>query len=481
MKRYRRYIEKYQPNRKDEIELAITEWNSKVLEDRVTGDLLNGLWSAVFVGEMFREGVTFATQWDLLTTTPEGGHGMFHFSGHCLPKSQYWGLYLWSKYMGDQLLASELKGDDNTYAVVTRDAERFYVMVINVSHDAPATVELDVPGIAFAREGRMATLSHREYFWDPYRHEPKWSRKPNEVRFVLDTDTKLEVPPYSARVFELPLKGFGLRPGTEVENAEIRPLEILLPESAPADLPVEGWVFLQNDPEDPKVGKQFDTARLSIDGPARADSSTVRLGEAAGRFMLEPTGAGTVTVRAAANGEYAERTVELRSVEERTEVVWQFEDDASNWGAASSYELVGDDAVRPNQQVAAVVLEGDRPTEGHDVLASFSPLPDAVPKERICGVVLDVGASADFKCADRNVGVRVVLQSEVDHWIELGSLQLDEVRGSWKTLELKLPDPKYYAAMGKTYALFIQLYQNGDKKVPVSGRVYLDNVGFILR
>lgn len=479
MQRYRQLIEKYQPARADKIEIAITEWNSKVLEDRYTGDLLNGLWSAIFVGEMFREGVSFATQWDLLTTTAEGGHGLFDFHGRCQPKSQYWGLYLWSKYMGDQLVASTLKGNDNTYAVVTRDAERLYVMAVNISREESAQIGLSLPGISFAKEGRMATLSHREYFWDPYKHEPNWSRKPAERRFPITG--KLEVPPYSARVFELPLKGFGLRTTAAVGNTAINPLEILLPESAPVDLPVEGWVFLQDDPEDPKVGKQFDTAKLAIQGPAKVDVSSVRLGEAASRFFLLPTGAGTVTVRAEAGGAVVQRSVEIKPVRERTEIVWQFEDAPANWGAESSYKLVADDAVRPNQRVAAIVLDKNLPTEGSDKLVVFSPLPDAVPKERIAGVVLDIGASTHFKCADKDVGVRVVLQSELDHWIELGSVRLEDVRGSWKTLEFKLPDPKYYPAMGKTYALFIQLYQNDEKKVPVSGKVYLDNVGFILR
>jgi alpha-L-arabinofuranosidase len=481
MKRYRGYVEKYQPHRKDEIEFAVTEWNSKVLEDRHTGDLINGLWSAIFVGEMFREGVTFATQWDLLTVTPEGGHGLFHFAGRCMPKSQYWGLYLWSKYMGDQLVASELTGNDNVYTVVTRDEGRLYVMAVNVSRDEFARIKLDVPGAALASSGRAATLSHREYFWDLYKHEPRWSREPNVTRFEIGKEIELDVPPYSARVFELPLEGFGPRAATDVENAEIRPLEILMPESAPEDLPIEGWVFLQNDPEDSKVGKQFDAAKLSVSGPAKSDVATVWLGEAAGRFFLQPTGAGTVTVRATANDVSVEREIEIVPVQERAEVVWQFEDAPENWGAATSYKLIGDDAVRPNQQVAAVVLDGDLPTSGNDKLAIFSPLPDSVPRERIAGVVLDIGTSADFKCADKDVGVRIVLQSELDHWINLGSLPLAGVRGSWKTLELKLPDPKYHAAMSKNYALFLQLYQNKAKKVPVSGKIYLDNVGFILR
>lgn len=478
MQRYRKWIEKYQPDRMDEIEIAITEWNSKVLEDRYTGDLLNGLWSAVFVGEMFRENVSFATQWDLLTVTEEGGHGLFHFAGRCMPKSQYWGLYLWSKYMGNQLVSSSLTDSKDVYSVVTRDNERFYVMVVNVSHETPVEVDLQIPGVDFATTGRMATLSHREYFWDLYAHQPKWSRKPAEKLFPIIG--KLNVPPYSARVFELPLKGCLLRAAAETDNAEIQLLDILIPETATADLPVEGWVFLPHDPEDLKINASVEEAVLSVKGPATLDKTAVPLGEAAGRFYLTPTGAGTVQIAAVSGDTKVVRTIDILPVQERKEIVWQFEDDPANWKATSSYRLVGDDAVRPNQQVAAVVLEGQCPTSGNDRLAVLS-VPESVEKKRISGVMLDVGTSTDFQCLDKDVGIRVVLQSELDHWIDLGTLNLSEVKGGWKTLEMKLPDTKYYAAMGSTYAVFIQLVQNSNEKVPVSGKVYLDNVGFILR
>lgn len=380
--------------------------------------------------------------------------------------------------MGNQLLSSELKGDGNSYAVATRDDERLYVMVVNVSRDTPVEIDLNVPGIEFNTEGRMATLSHREYFWDIYKHEPKWSRKPGEKPFTFTG--KLDVPPYSACVFELPLKGFELRPETAVENAEIRPLEILLPDAASADLPIEGWIFLQNDPEDANVEERFDHAIISVEGPATADVEQIRLREAAGRFYLTPKGPGTVIVTAKSNTISVERTLEILPVQERREIIWQFEDAVENWNAETSYQLIGDDSVRPNQQVAAVVLDGDLPTSGNDKLMMLTP-PESVDKKRISGVVLDVGVSRDFQCSDKNIGIRFVLQSEMDHWIELGSLTLEKVRGSWKTVELKLPDSKYYPAMGSTYALFIQLYQNADSKVPVSGRIYIDNAGFILR
>jgi alpha-L-arabinofuranosidase len=477
MEKLRQLVAKYQPARKDAIEIGITEWNSKVLEDRVSGDLLNGLWSAIYVGEMMRQGVSFAMQWDLLTQKGEGGHGMFQFvGGRCLPKSQYWGLYLWSKYMGDQLIAADLTGATNVHAIVTRDPGRLFVMLLNLSREQAAEITVEAPGISFAETGCMATLSHREYFWDFLAHKPRWSRPPTEEKFALSG--KLSVPPYSLRVFELPLQGRSLRTdaGTDAATSSA-PLEIVLPKSAPADLPIEGWVLLNHAVA--KDGKQFDHATLAVDGPAKSSAAGVSLSESAGRFFLNPSGAGTVTVRAAAGGVSAEQAIEIVAVQERKEIVWQFEDAPEKWSATTSYKLTADDTVRPNQKVASVILASALPEEGSDKLAVFS-LPTTLPKERIAGVVLDVSASADFACADKNVGVRVVLQSEMDHWIELGTVKLQEVRGQWRTREFKL-DASKYPAMGKTYALFIQLYQDDAKKVPVTGNVYLDNAGFILR
>ena len=38
-----------------------------------------------------------------------------------MPKAQYWGLYLWSKHMGNKLLETELLGAENVYAFYTAD------------------------------------------------------------------------------------------------------------------------------------------------------------------------------------------------------------------------------------------------------------------------------------------------------------------------------------------------------------------------
>jgi len=500
MERFRGLIAKYQPDRKDEIEIAITEWNSKVVEDRDTADLINGLWTCVFVGEMFRSGVSFATQWDLLTVTETGGHGLFHFEQFNFDqpgvsqeeldrlynafnppgfaKSHFWGMYLWSKCMGDQLVASSLEGNDHAYAMVTRADDRLSVMVVNVSRDEAARIRINAPGMQWGEKGRATTLSQREYTWNPMTHEPLWSHKPVSRVLPVEKDLELTVPPFSVRVFELPLRDTALEPEDRGQPRAQAPLRLLLPESSPVDLPVEGWILVGDGGADVPM---LQPARITVKGPAQADREQVRISETAGRFFLMPKGTGRVTVRATAGRTTVEKTLEIVEVKERSEVYWRFETDTSEWGGSSSFTVRADDLVRPNQQVAAIELRRAVPKENKDVLLLLESMPADLPKDRIGGVVFDFGVSPDLACSDKSVGLGVILQSASEHWIPLGSVPLELVKGRWKSFTFRLPDLKYLQAVDKTYALRFQLFQNNAKKVPVDGTVYIDNVGFLLR
>lgn len=135
------WIETYQPKRKDEIEIGVTEWNIKVNEDRDTADLINGLWSAIWVGAMFEEGIDFANQWDLSTYVKDGGHGAFYLNeeeGFTIPKSQYWALWMWGNLMGNELVHSNLNGNQSVQSFVTRSKAGLQIMLINTSETEDA-------------------------------------------------------------------------------------------------------------------------------------------------------------------------------------------------------------------------------------------------------------------------------------------------------------------------------------------------------
>jgi hypothetical protein len=137
--------------------------------------------------------------------------------------------------------------------------------------------------------------------------------------------------------------------------------------------------------------------------------------------------------------------------------------------------------MRPNQQVAAIKLENAVAEPQKDILMQLTSMPDDLPRNRIAGVVFDICASPDFSAKDGAAGINIILQSESAHWIVLGTVPLNPSNGKWQTISLKLPDTKYYKAVGKTYALRLQLYHNKTGSESLNGTVYLDNVGFILR
>ena len=169
------WIEKYQPARSDEIEIGVSEWNIKVNEDRDTAELINALWSAIWIGTMFEEGVDFANQWDLTTYTAEGGHSAFSIDETNMtvePKAQYWALWMWSNLMGEEMLSSTLTGDSRVKSFVTRTKDGLQIMMVNTSEDDEVSVTLE--GINVKR-APLYSYTSSEYFWDPQAKRPLWS------------------------------------------------------------------------------------------------------------------------------------------------------------------------------------------------------------------------------------------------------------------------------------------------------------------
>lgn len=499
MNRVHGWIEQYQPDRKGEIEIGITEWNSQVTEDRTTADLMNGLWCTMWVGEMFRNGVSFANQWDMMTATPTGGHGLFYFDQFdferpdvpqdimdyefdtfnptCVPKGQYWALWLWSHWMGDELVQSSLSSSDDLYSVVTRNDTGLQILFVNRSREQAETVQLQ-SSEALADRAAAIQLSHREYFWNPNSRKPQWSRRPEAVEIELGNE--ITVPPFSALVMQVPFKGTPLVIKKR-ENAAIRAprvfldpptCQLVLPESTPEDVPVEAWVLAPGiAPCSANIPAKF--VGLKIDGPATISRDSVRISEGAGMFYITPTGTGTVTVTAG----NATATLKSEAVQERTEVLWTFEEEHDGIGSDYSFSL--NDTVNPNQKTAAIRMDNSR---GGNLL-NIRSIPENIPKERTGGFACQIKASHDLACDDPHANLQVVFQSSADHWIPVGSILLKDIdktlatHDEWETIEFKIEDHANLPAMKWLYAIRIQL--NASK--PVTGELYMNDAGLILR
>ncbi|MBI9020638.1 MAG: hypothetical protein JEZ10_05225 [Verrucomicrobia bacterium] len=490
-----RWIAQYQPERKDKIEVGITEWNSKVVEDRDTADLMNGLWCSIWIGEMFRNGVSFANQWDMMTATETGGHGLFYFEQFnfeqsgvpqkemdrqfqsfdppCIPKGQYWALWLWSRFMGDEMVASSLSNTENLYTAVTRSAEGLQVLLVNTSRDSTAPVRLNSTE-PLERTAAAVQLSHREYFWNPNTRAPQWSRRPEAVPLDLGRDATVTVPPFCALVLQIPFAG------NPVDAPKAKPvgaprIELLLQKSTAEDIPVEAWVLIPNTaPRSANTADQF--ANLSVEGPAALSRQQVRINEGAGRFFITPTGTGKITVTAKTGTKSARATLESIPVQSRTEILWAFEDETLS-GVRSDYALSLSDTARPNQQTAAIRLNRIQPKPGSDILLAFEPIPETVAKERISGFSLDVRASHNLSCEDSSAHLQIVLQSESDHWIPIGTIPLSELNRDWKKFERIIQNHEHLNSMKWLYAVRIQLVSTR----PVTGEIFIDDAGVILR
>ncbi len=492
---FRGWIKKYQPERKDQIELAITEWNSKVVEDRITADLMNGLWASIWVGEMFRDGIDFANQWDVATVTATGGHGLFYFEQFdfdqpgvpqeemdrmfeafdppCVPKGQYWALYLWSRYMGDRMIESKLDRANQLYAATTRSDDALQIMFVNYSRTEVQTVQIESLQ-PLEKEGVAVQLSYHEYFWNPVNHLPQWSRRPEPVKVSL-ADGKVVVPPFSVLVLQIPFAG-GTLPAFKPARVAKPEIQLLLPESTPADVPVEAWVLMPDSasytPDEKPV-----MANLSVEGAATLDCTEVRLNEGAGRFFITPTGIGKIKISATCGKETASAVLQAEPIKTRREIIWRFEGSDGLEGISSDYALSLSDTARPNQQTAEIRLEKVVPKAGKGLVLALNSFPESLPKKRVGGVVLDLRTSHGFSKKNPDARIDVVLQSANDHWIPIGSFSLAGMEEDWKTIEIPIKNHEQLATMEWLYSIRLQLVAGK----PVTGSIYIDDAGVILR
>ena len=482
VQRINQWIKQYQPTRVDDIEIGITEWNIKVNEDRDTADLINGLWSALWIGALFEEGVDFANQWDLTTYVEAGGHSAFYINEETttvIPKSQYWALWMWNNLMGNDLVSSTIKGSDQVSSFVTRSDKGLQIMLVNTSESEDAHLTLNIDSKhSLSAIGQQHTLSSAEYFWDPHAHKPLWSLKPSVQPLDFAKSTQVTVPKFSLSVIEIPFQGANLQAVEAPQPIKQNQLQLRMPERIPADAPIDAWIVAL-DADAPRPALAHDEpVQLSVSGPAKLSTKTVTLDNAAASFTIQPTAPGMLTLTARSAGLTTTHELECVALSERKHVHWTFDDPIPEWHAKGSYPLSADPSIKPNQYVAAATLDKVLPSKNNDLLFHFEPLPrEELPFNNLVGIVGQLQAAHNLKCEDPRARVNIILQSDADHWMHLGSVPLKDMIGKWQDFELKAIKPEHIEAMSKLYAIRIQI----DSLSPVTGDIYLDDLGFIFR
>ncbi|MEK7474715.1 MAG: hypothetical protein AAB152_03680 [Candidatus Coatesbacteria bacterium] len=475
----RELIRKYQPDRAGKIEIGYSEWNLHFPDTR--GALMHALW----LGEMFRNGVAFSTHFQLFDTILQGAP--------TIRTPAWFAFWLWRHAMGDTLVESRVGNSGAVTAYATRTDEGLAVMLANRDDEKPTRVTVSLKGFEAGAEGEILTFSRREYLWLDRNHDAPGWEKPRTVEWstgfgirkvvVGGRSVTVALPPASLAVLRLPrTKGTLAALGTPslVEPAAPAPrLEIWVPSATTyADTPVEGWVLAYNGAaRTPWPGALAD-ATLKITGPAKADRRTVRLAESAGRFLITASRPGTVGVEVRAAGQVARATLDFVASVPRPVVFWEFEDETPT-GVRSQWKLTSDPGIRPNQRVLRVELEGDNPSASKKrelVVIDRFPGREKLKKENIRGAFFDIRTGDVFRCTDPKVRVTVVMQSPKNWWMVLGSAPLTDA-GKWKTVTVPLTKPEHVKAVSDTGTILILLEANQ----PVFGSIYIDRAGLLVR
>jgi len=393
------------------------------------------------------------------------------------PKSQYWALWMWSNLMGDQLIKSSLKGDDEVKTFVTQSEDSVQIMLVNTSETKHAFVEIDTKSIA-GKVGQLHSYSSAQYFWDPYAQRPLWSRVPSTQPIQLEKKTVVDLPKFSINVLELPRVNTEIETTLSIESAEKPTLDLRLPSRVPADRPIEGLIVVHDPKQKLPYLQPIKPVMLSVQGPATLSHQMVKIDNAAATFTITPTGAGKITILATSGSISDSHEIELVALKERAHVHWTFDNSIPEWNVKSTFEIGSESSIKPNEYVAASRLHGETPGRDADLLFHFEPMPkDELPLKNASGIIGQLRAAHNLKCDDPKARVNIILQSDANHWMPIGSIRLSDMIGEWKSFAAKVSSPEQLDAMAKLYAIRFQI----QSEAPVTGDLYLDDLGFIFR
>lgn len=151
-------------NKKDKIELWLTEWNSVDFNPGPqTIAVENGLFVADYLGMLATENVDNAQYWDVHNDmTPEGGdYGYLTRSGEeCMncPRPSYWAFQMASDALRGKLFKTTISGDEEALLTTyyTVNGNKKSLLVVNKSPYSDFQLKLDIPG--FKGKAKVQTL-----------------------------------------------------------------------------------------------------------------------------------------------------------------------------------------------------------------------------------------------------------------------------------------------------------------------------------
>ena len=111
-------------------------------------------------------------------------------------------------------------------------------------------------------------------------------------------------------------------------------------------------------------------------------------------------------------------------------------------------------------------------------LSNIIPLDERVSyKGKINGVFGEISASSDFICSDKNASIQIVFQSDSDHWMPMGSILLNDIRGGWNNFKFISSSLQIDEKLSHVYGLRMRL----NARSKFFGEIYLNDLGFIYK
>jgi alpha-L-arabinofuranosidase len=478
----RGWIRQYQPQREKQIEVAYTEWNLGFSVS--ASQMFSGLWASIFLGEMARNGVDFATQWDCFThssPSPDGHALIFTDGTKHTRKAEYYALWLWNNYMLDRLIPVR-SSDNSVYTYASRSDDAVTVMLINTDYDRDANVSVQLSDFDPADSGEIAAVTSREYYWNPLTHLPQWSTGPRIDRIKTGASFDVSLPPFSMTCVRIPGRSKPQKVLVAKQPPQQKPeLRFVLPSEAYIGDEVHGDLMVLGAGTDQPFQGALAPATLKVSTSAELDRREVRLAESLGHFTVKPSTAGDLTITAQSGDTKATHTLKVKPSVPRPVVLWDFAapplSDRETF--SSDFKLAEDSSQRANRAVARVDLPSDGvvPSEKLRRLLQIQlPDQDKLKKENIRGVIFDVMASSDFSSDDPAAGITVVMQSSANWWMQLEDIPLKNIK-QWKTCQVDVKLDAHIKAMPAAINVWFVL--KADK--PVKGSIYFDRVGLMLR
>jgi hypothetical protein len=302
---------------------------------------------------------------------------------------------------------------------------------------------------------------------------------------TLNEKSTFEIPPFSINVIQIPWQEINMASVSTTHTQErtqeqrLTPrLKLLLPQRVPADRPIEGWIVAQDHETKSPILSLPSPIQVSLNGPAELNTQTLHLKNGSASFIIKPKRAGQITIHAHSDKLETKHTIELVALRERSQLYLTFDNPIEDWKIRSNFKVSAEPSIRPNQDVAAALLNKQTPARDNDVLFHFEPLPrESFPFEKTASVTGKLQVAHNLKCADPEARINLILQSDANHWMPIGSVKLNEVMGRWKDFDFRIKDPVHQEALSKLYSIRFQI----QSQAPVTGEIYLDNLGFVFK